>query len=642
VDTPRDFAGKDLRNQSFRGQDLRGADFSDSDLRGCDFRAANLVGASFERAKMGQSRRQVITMRFCVIVASLVLALCGLFALSFNISSGAAISELLSRSTFFLAITAFLVVSLLPKNEISQSTTVRISIPSCFIFSSIYLAFLWIGFFFSAIAAAEGFSYFPGIPSLFSFLLAILFIFLSFRGLKTGWTITRMFPGTNFNQSNLLRCTFKNAILEHISFFDANLDYIDWREANFKNLRERAFWVSELEVKRCGVSQNYRDRRIFERLRLDEVYLNNENLKNCSFKESILTFSSLTHSNLSGVNFSGTDLSNSNLTGAIIENWIIDRSTNLSNVHCDYIYLSENKDPQQRRPLSGNFSPGDFAKVVRSFTETLDFLLHAHDDPQAFVKAMQEMMEAYGPELIQPAGFEHLGDGDRLFKFTVAPGIDPAKVHAEITERISKLELEAAVQKERANQLEVQNNNQREYISFLQDFMKEKFITPPAQSGSHNINIGSVGHIGSIGDLNMNHQTFTNSGSGNMSGVTGGNNSGVAGENIQGAAGRDLSGQVMLSIESLRQSDIPEAPTLADLLSQLKDHIDSSDLPAAAKTEAQSHIEQLAKAPTMSTPEGIKEAADKSISFFKTLSLIIPSLSSAINGLLGQITALLG
>ncbi len=98
----------------------------------------------------------------------------------------------------------------------------------------------------------------------------------------------------------------------------------------------------------------------------------------------------------------------------------------------------------------------------------------------------------------------------------------------------------------------------------------------------------------------------------------------------------------MLSIESLRQSDLPEAPTLADLLSQLKDHIDSSDLPPETKTAAQSHIEQLTKAPTMPTPEGIKEAADKSISFFKAISQILPSLSSAINGLLGQITALLG
>lgn len=383
------------------------------------------------------------------------------------------------------------------------------------------------------------------------------------------------------------------------------------------------------------------------------------------------------HSNLSGVNFSGTNLSNADLTGAIIENWRVDRNTNFSNVRCDYIYLSQDKDPQKRKPLSGYFRPGDFEKVVASLTDTLDFLLHAHDDPRAFVKAMQEMMEAYRPEVIQPAGFEHLGDGDRLFKFAVAPGVDQAKIHAETTERISKLELEAAiqkeradqlaaqidtqtqdtqtqdgdtetterlsklereaaVQKERANQLAAQIDSQREYINFLQDFMKGDLPKLLAQSGSHNV------YADSVGDVNMSKQNIKNTGGGDVSGVAGGNISGVAGKDIQGAAGRDLSGQVMLSIESLRQSDIPGAPTLADLLSQLKNHIDSSDLPPAAKTEAQSHIEQLAKAPTLPTPEGIKEAADKSISFFKTLSLIIPSLSSAINGLLGQITSLLG
>ena len=342
------------------------------------------------------------------------------------------------------------------------------------------------------------------------------------------------------------------------------------------------------------------------------------------------------HSNLSGVNLSGTNLANADLTGAIIENWRIDRNTNFSNVRCDYIYLSQDKDPQKRKPLSGYFRPGDFEKVVASLTDTLDFLLHAHDDPQAFVKAMQEMMEAYGSKKIQPAGFEHLGDGDRLFKFAVAPGVDQAKIHAETTERISKLEIEAAVQKERADQLAAQRDSQREYINFLQDFMKGDLPKLLAQSGSHNV------YADSVGDVNMSKQSIKNTGSGDMSGIAGRDLSGVAGKDIQGAAGRNLSGQVMLSIESLRQSDIPGAPTLADLLSQLKNHIDSSDLPPAAKTEAQSHIEQLAKAPTLPTPEGIKEAADKSISFFKTLSLIIPSLSSAINGLLGQITSLLG
>jgi uncharacterized protein YjbI with pentapeptide repeats len=635
VDAPRDFAGQDLQDRSFRGQDLRGADFSDSDLRGCDFREANLIGASFERAQMGQSRRQIIILRSCIVVISIVLALCWLFTLSFNSPSGITISTLLSRTTLFLIITAFLVVSLLPRNGIFQSTFIPVSTSAYVIFLSFYFSFAWIGFFFSAVAATQAFLYFPKIHSLFSFSLAILFIFLSFKGLKTGWQATRMFPGTNFYQSNLSHATFRKATLENTSFSRATLEYIDWFQAIFKDPKEKNTWASELEVTRYGAGENYHDR-VFERLYLDEVDLHHGNFKNCSFKESRLISANLMHSNLSGVNLSGTNLANADLTGAIIENWRIDRNTNFSNVRCDYIYLSQDKDPQKRKPLSGYFRPGDFEKVVASLTDTLDFLLHAHDDPQAFVKAMQEMMEAYGSKKIQPAGFEHLGDGDRLFKFAVAPGVDQAKIHAETTERISKLEIEAAVQKERADQLAAQRDSQREYINFLQDFMKGDLPKLLAQSGSHNV------YADSVGDVNMSKQSIKNTGSGDMSGIAGRDLSGVAGKDIQGAAGRNLSGQVMLSIESLRQSDIPGAPTLADLLSQLKNHIDSSDLPPAAKTEAQSHIEQLAKAPTLPTPEGIKEAADKSISFFKTLSLIIPSLSSAINGLLGQITSLLG
>lgn len=622
VDTPRDFAGKDLRNRSFRGQDLRGADFSGSNLRGCDFREANLVGASFERAEMGQSRRQLIFL--AIIVVAIVLTGAGLGAIAVAVIGAVASVGTEAVAVAVAVAGATAVAGIRAVSGVGAGVGVGAGIVAVAVAVAV------------ASRATAAFS--SGVIEkgiLYSLITLILVSFAAYS-LWGMMKAVRNAYGTNFQEADLTNTIFRGAKIYNATFTNAKKHWTDWEGAKTAYLYFEITPVFQLEVDRTsGRNGNYVEAN-FENLWLSDAMLRGANLNAANLSGAKFQRADFRDANLTNAKAVGTDFTGSDFTGAIIQNWGITNETIFDGVYCDYVYLSEDKNPQSRKPLSDQFSPGDFAKLVRSFTETLDFLLHAHDDPQAFVRAMQEMMETYGPQNMQPAGFAHLGDGDRLFKFEVSPDLDKTKIHAETTGRISEFQLEAAIQAERVNQLEAQKADQREYINFLQDFMKEGLPNLLTQGGCQNI------YMNSVGDLKMDNQTFTNSGSGDMSGIAGRDLSGVAGKDIQGAAGRDLSGQVMLSIESLRQSDIPEAPTLANLLSQLKDHIDSSDLPAETKTAAQSHIEQLTKAPTMPTPEGIKEAADKSIGFFKAISQILPSLSSAINGLLGQITALLG
>jgi hypothetical protein len=459
------------------------------------------------------------------------------------------------------------------------------------------------------------------VEGILNLMAALIFIGLAAYFLREVIRVIRNAYGTNFQKANLTGAVFRKALVHNTTFADSSLKWVDWEGADVARSSFEITPVFQLELDRkSGCRSNY-ENADFENLFLNGASLIEANLRGTNLSGAKFQRADFRDADLTGAKAAGTDFSDANLTGAIIEGWAITKQTLFKGVHCDYVYLRGDRDPQSRKPLSGIFEPGDFEKIVNHLTESLDFLFHEEDDPRVYSQALQTMMATYGPQNIQLAGLEELGDGDRLFKFNTAPDLDKAKVHAETIALIAELRLKAATAEEQ--------------VAFLRTFMSNDLpkLLSGRQGDNTYINVETYG---------MNKQHVKNTGSGDIIGIAGGDLSGVVGKDIQGSAGRDLSGQVMLSIEALRQSDIAAAPTLADLLTQLKTIIDRSDLPDAAKAEAQNHLEQLAKAPTLPTAEGIKEAADKSISFFKTISLIIPSLSDAINQLLGQIVNLCG
>lgn len=74
--------------------------------------------------------------------------------------------------------------------------------------------------------------------------------------------------------------------------------------------------------------------------------------------------------NLTDANFShcvvqNTDFSFAVLTGACIFDWAIKPYTQLTNVHCEYLYLEPAQ--QNRRPVEGNFQPGELERVLTQF-----------------------------------------------------------------------------------------------------------------------------------------------------------------------------------------------------------------------------------------------------------------------------------
>ena len=77
---------------------------------------------------------------------------------------------------------------------------------------------------------------------------------------------------------------------------------------------------------------------------LQGAYLVGSNLVNADFTGVNLSDSNLQDARLDGANLTrtlvvGANLQGANLTGACIADWSIDRTTELDNIICEYIYL---------------------------------------------------------------------------------------------------------------------------------------------------------------------------------------------------------------------------------------------------------------------------------------------------------------
>jgi hypothetical protein len=111
---------------------------------------------------------------------------------------------------------------------------------------------------------------------------------------------------------------------------------------------------------------------------LYQANLYQANLTGANLIWSNLTWANLTWTNLTWANLFmsriiRTNFNNANLTGACIKDWHINSETNLNEVICEYVYLDEFKT--ERRPINGNFAPGEFASLYKKILENTDLIL---------------------------------------------------------------------------------------------------------------------------------------------------------------------------------------------------------------------------------------------------------------------------
>ncbi|MEB3293790.1 MAG: pentapeptide repeat-containing protein, partial [Synechococcales bacterium] len=149
-----------------------------------------------------------------------------------------------------------------------------------------------------------------------------------------------------------------------------------------------------LLTSRKGNSSQYPDYDFSDQFMV-EIKLIKANLSNASLSNANLSNADLRCANLSNVKANGTDFRHAKLTGACLQNWSINPATQFDHVECEYVYLSPEQQPSDRRPLSGNFKPGDFEKLVDKFADTLDFILRQGIDPATFRQALSHFCQGH-------------------------------------------------------------------------------------------------------------------------------------------------------------------------------------------------------------------------------------------------------
>ncbi|MTJ11096.1 pentapeptide repeat-containing protein [Anabaena sp. UHCC 0187] len=110
---------------------------------------------------------------------------------------------------------------------------------------------------------------------------------------------------------------------------------------------------------------------------LTEANLRDANLYGANLREANLSKVDLSGANLAMSQVIGTNFHNANLTGTSIKHWQIDSETNLDGVICEYVYYNYEylSVKTERRPINGNFAPGEFASLYKKIIENTDLIL---------------------------------------------------------------------------------------------------------------------------------------------------------------------------------------------------------------------------------------------------------------------------
>lgn len=424
-----DFSGQNLSGRSFRGQDLRGAVFCNADLRGVDFREADLTGADFSGARMGKTwRRQLLElpMQFMSgIIEGFFILLVIAFMATLMIKP---LSKLIDTTE--LADTAVFYWALLPWLGLQMGIAwtawrVRREWREWFVHGlMVFLAVAVAVDVAAAVVVAEAMAGGLGLAVAVAGAGAITVLDFWWRsrqalqneipGLdefprldRINWPIRfnsrfRCAGSTDFRKADLTGAVLSGVNLAYVRFAGATLNRTQWHNAI--NLHQANTYGTVLQVKHVRelmttgntLHKDFHGKDLhgldFSSLNLAEANFTDCNLTGASFKRADLTAAKLTRAVLVGA-----DLSNVRcLTGASIGHWNIDQFTLFEGIVCEYVYLDEKCT--ERHPKTGQFRPGEFAKLYQEIAHTVDFLIENSTQMDALLNTLEQLRTSYDDE----------------------------------------------------------------------------------------------------------------------------------------------------------------------------------------------------------------------------------------------------
>ncbi len=306
-----------------------------------------------------------------------------------------------------------------------------------------------------------------------------------YRSLDKVITYISTYYGTCFDRANLT-----DASLEYADLMNANLRAANLTRTNFYGSKQihtarvdRTILVEPLVYDLLVTHQEAN--RGYANLNLQGAYLvgadlQNADLSGANLNDSNLSNARLDHANLTRILALNTNLAEASLTGACIADWSIDRTTNLANIRCDYVYL---KSPmEERTPASGSFTPGGFTRLFQEVWNTVDLIFDRGIDLTSFSRAWQQIQIENDGYLLEIKSIDRKGEGTIVIKVEVPRELDKANFHREF-DRYYQLGLAAAADKYLAEldgkerELAIYREQQVNLQSLLQSLVKPATLT---------------------------------------------------------------------------------------------------------------------------------------------------------------------
>ena len=465
-----------LCGQPFKKKDLVGANFRGSDIRLCDFSYANLEKTDFSKVITGQC---YIGSLFIGVIFGVIIFVLGCF------SSPANYASLLLNSLFASGLGFTLSVLSVGKDSFRDFWH-----PTKFFMNLMTGLFTggitWIIFYDSLPKAFLKGDISTGI---FSGIFAIFLIWLTYILLRRSFNTLVNATGTDFTRSRLNNANFTGALLRNCDFTEASLDHVNWTNASFKRCKfSKDINLDNPKVISLCTSRRSEREKDFRSTDISKLNLIGVNLQNVNLNAAILNGANLSNADLLDADLSNalairTNFTGANLSGACIANWAITPETNFTDVVCTHVFID--LDKKERKPASGSFEQGDFAKLVTQSNSTLDFLFRNGIDPQAFDFALQQLKTQYPEANISVRSIEDLGDGFRQVKLNKSNDAPTEEMHAVGSKVYQKMhqELEDArlliwELKQRLDRIDLENKVERheleKRIAGLEGQLKER------------------------------------------------------------------------------------------------------------------------------------------------------------------------
>lgn len=324
---------------------------------------------------------------------------------------------------------------------------------------------------------------------------------------------------------------------------------------------------------------------------LSHAELADVNLTEADISNATLAGANMQRATLTKVQALGTDFHQATLTATCLEAWNIDSTTQLKGAICEHVYLL--RDQQERRPNSGTFAAGEFAKLFEEVLNTIDLIFRNGIDWRAFLQTFQSIQVQHEGANLEIQSIENKGDGVMVVRLNSAPEADKSAIHQAFTQRYQEA-LKAVEHKYKAL-LESRDRDIQH---------KEAIIAVHRQQNASMTRITEV-----LAQRPINVEVNATADSKAMQGNDQSQSWNVGGDfnldaNNSIVSLRDISGQVSNQINQLSGSETQAQ--LKDLLTQLQAAIETEPaLNEDDKTEALEEVGSIAEAgQTMAADSG--------------------------------------